>query len=104
MSNTIITVENLGKKYRIQHQGESRRYVALRDVIANKAKGIFSKLKSGKQKAENRNRKMPDRRPRRGHLKGRAAVMEFDGGLDRGAAERAAFSEFWRTKPCGRSP
>ena len=48
----IIRVEGLGKRYRISHQGERQRYVALRDVIAQKARGIFSKLKSAKQKAE----------------------------------------------------
>ena len=48
----IIRVENLGKRYRITHQAEGRRYVALRDVIAEKAKGFFKMLKSGKQKAE----------------------------------------------------
>jgi lipopolysaccharide transport system ATP-binding protein len=47
MSDVIISVENLGKKYRISHQGEKQRYVALRDVIAQKAKGFFKKLKSG---------------------------------------------------------
>jgi lipopolysaccharide transport system ATP-binding protein len=52
MSDVIIRVENLGKKYRISHQGGRQRYVALRDVIAQKSKGIFSKLKSGKQKTE----------------------------------------------------
>jgi len=41
MSDPIIIVENLGKKYRITHQGERQRYVALRDVIAEKAKGLF---------------------------------------------------------------
>jgi lipopolysaccharide transport system ATP-binding protein len=44
MSNdVIISVENLGKKYRISHQGERQRYVALRDVIAQKAKQLFSR-------------------------------------------------------------
>src|SRR6266404_5470224 len=37
MSDYIIRVENLGKKYSIQHQGERERYVALRDVIARGA-------------------------------------------------------------------
>jgi lipopolysaccharide transport system ATP-binding protein len=37
MSDYIIKVENLGKKYSIQHQGERERYVALRDVIARGA-------------------------------------------------------------------
>src|SRR6476619_2824612 len=36
MSDPIITVENLGKRYRIRHQEEGRRYVALRDVLAAK--------------------------------------------------------------------
>lgn len=36
MSNVIISVENLGKKYKIRHQQEQQRYVALRDVVANK--------------------------------------------------------------------
>lgn len=52
MSDIIISVEGLGKKYRIRHQAEGRRYVALRDVIAEKAKGVFGKLKFGKQKTE----------------------------------------------------
>jgi lipopolysaccharide transport system ATP-binding protein len=57
MSEAIITVENLGKRYRISHQGERQRYTALRDVIAEKAKGVFGKLKFGKQKAESRKQK-----------------------------------------------
>src|SRR5262249_54798373 len=40
MSETIITVENLGKKYSIHHQ-RSERYTALRDVITDKAKSFF---------------------------------------------------------------
>jgi lipopolysaccharide transport system ATP-binding protein len=46
MSDAIISVEGLGKKYRISHQGERQRYVALRDVIAEKAKSVVQKLKS----------------------------------------------------------
>jgi lipopolysaccharide transport system ATP-binding protein len=38
MSTPIITVENLGKTYRLEHQGQKRRYTALRDVIAETAK------------------------------------------------------------------
>jgi lipopolysaccharide transport system ATP-binding protein len=52
MSDVIISVEGLGKKYRISHQGERQRYVALRDVIAEKAKQGIQKLKFGKQKTE----------------------------------------------------
>jgi lipopolysaccharide transport system ATP-binding protein len=36
MSDSIIAVENLGKRYRIRHEQEERRYVALRDVLASK--------------------------------------------------------------------
>ena len=36
----MITVENIGKRYRIHHE-VPQRYTALRDVIATKAKGIF---------------------------------------------------------------
>ncbi|HAA01375.1 MAG TPA: hypothetical protein DEP18_07800 [Flavobacteriales bacterium] len=37
----IITVENLSKSYMIRHEGRER-YVALRDVVSNKAKSLFS--------------------------------------------------------------
>src|SRR5438067_4893754 len=46
MSDAIITVENLGKKYSLRHQRKER-YTALRDVIAEKALGFFKNLKSG---------------------------------------------------------
>jgi lipopolysaccharide transport system ATP-binding protein len=36
MSDVIIRAENLGKKYRIRHQHDRQRYVALRDVVADK--------------------------------------------------------------------
>lgn len=39
-SEWVIKVENLGKKYRVRHQ-ESERYVALRDVLAAKAKSLL---------------------------------------------------------------
>jgi len=37
MTDVVIQAEGLGKKYRIRHQGERQRYVALRDVFAGKA-------------------------------------------------------------------
>ncbi|HAJ58573.1 MAG TPA: ABC transporter [Cyanobacteria bacterium UBA8543] len=43
MSDTVIRVENLGKKYIIGHQKQER-YTALRDVIANGAKSVGHKL------------------------------------------------------------
>ncbi len=48
MGDTAVKVENLGKKYIINHQQE--RYTALRDVIANKVKSIGKKkLETGLQ-------------------------------------------------------
>src|SRR5204863_2070103 len=48
MSNLVITIENLGKKYRIRHDDETSlpRYSALRDVIASKFTGLFENRKS----------------------------------------------------------
>lgn len=48
MSDAIIKVENLGKKYRIRHEIKNggMRYKALRDVITEKAVGFFKRLKS----------------------------------------------------------
>lgn len=41
MSEAIITISNLGKKYSISHQAQRQRYVALRDVLSNQLKGWF---------------------------------------------------------------
>jgi lipopolysaccharide transport system ATP-binding protein len=43
MSDYIIKVENLGKKYRITHE-QPERYVALRDVLARSAAGFASSV------------------------------------------------------------
>ena len=48
MSDSIISVENLGKKYRIQHNAERQRYTALRDVIAQKFAAPFKFLRRSK--------------------------------------------------------
>jgi lipopolysaccharide transport system ATP-binding protein len=40
VSNSIITVENLGKKYALRHLRDQR-YIALRDVLVEKATGLF---------------------------------------------------------------
>ena len=54
MSDYIIKVENLGKKYKIRHQQDHQRYVALRDVIASKAaaplRWLPRKVQSAKRK------------------------------------------------------
>lgn len=45
MSNTVVQVENLSKKYFLRHQQEGFiKYKALRDVIANRAKSLGQKL------------------------------------------------------------
>lgn len=41
MAHTVIKVENLSKSYILKHQN-TERYTALRDVISNKAKSLFS--------------------------------------------------------------
>jgi hypothetical protein len=46
VSDAIITVEDLGKKYSIRHERE--RYTALRDVIANRAKSLFRRSGKGR--------------------------------------------------------
>jgi len=46
MSEFAIKVEGLGKKYLIRHQATGRRYVALRDVLADKAKNLFGRRQS----------------------------------------------------------
>jgi lipopolysaccharide transport system ATP-binding protein len=53
MAETVIRVENLGKKYIIGHQKQDR-YTALRDVIANGAKSL------GRQVLKPLSKKMPD--------------------------------------------
>jgi lipopolysaccharide transport system ATP-binding protein len=44
MSEAIISVEHLGKRYRIRHQQQRQRYVALRDVLADRTKSIARRL------------------------------------------------------------
>jgi lipopolysaccharide transport system ATP-binding protein len=46
MSSPIIQVRDLGKSYNISYEGGKESYTALRDVVANKAKKIFSFPKS----------------------------------------------------------
>ncbi len=54
MSDAIIQVENLGKKYIIGHQVErNARYTALRDVIANGAKSFLKSFQKPKAESQN---------------------------------------------------
>ncbi|MEH2319922.1 ABC transporter ATP-binding protein [Nostoc sp.] len=52
MSDTVIRVENLGKKYIIGHQ-QQESYTALRDVIANKVKSFGNLIQNPKSKIQN---------------------------------------------------
>ncbi|MEL6492900.1 MAG: polysaccharide ABC transporter ATP-binding protein [Cyanobacteria bacterium J06621_3] len=47
MPDTVIRVENLGKKYAIGHQQEKQQYTTLRDVIANSSKGLAKRFRRG---------------------------------------------------------
>jgi lipopolysaccharide transport system ATP-binding protein len=51
--DVVIKVEGLGKRYQIRHQAEGRRYVALRDVLAQKLAAPFKFLRRS-QKSEGR--------------------------------------------------
>ena len=46
MSEVIIRVEGIGKKYRLRHE-RVERYTALRDVIAAKVRGMFIRSEAG---------------------------------------------------------
>lgn len=52
MSDAIITVEGLGKRYSLSHLRDQR-YVALRDVLVEKATRFFRKRKTETKKSEN---------------------------------------------------
>jgi len=45
MSDIVIKVENLGKRYIIGHQAENGGYVTFRDVLRQKARGFWHKTK-----------------------------------------------------------
>lgn len=47
MSDVVIRAEGIGKSYLIGHKSNER-YVTLRDVIANKTKGLWSKIRSSR--------------------------------------------------------
>jgi lipopolysaccharide transport system ATP-binding protein len=52
MSQSIIKVENLGKKYILGHQKQEK-YTALRDVIAHGAKSVIQKITNSKFQVNN---------------------------------------------------
>jgi len=69
MSDAIIQVENLGKRYLIQHQQQGTRYVALRDIIAAR---FAAPMRWFRSRAENRVTAGPHRL-----VAGRASVGDF---------------------------
>lgn len=54
MSDAIIQVENLSKKYILEHRQEGKRYVALRDVLTNRARSLTSTLNPFNRNKKNR--------------------------------------------------
>jgi len=60
MSDTVIRVENLSKKYVLSHQQEGQQYKALRDVIADGAKSLLKAVnpltQNSKLKTQNSSR------------------------------------------------
>lgn len=50
MSDAIVRVENLGKKYRLNHERKEK-YTALRDVVANKVRQLRTKTLDSKRKS-----------------------------------------------------
>ena len=56
MADTVIKVENLSKNYILSHQQQERSYKALRDVMADGAKSLFSKIQNPKSKIQNPSR------------------------------------------------
>ncbi|HQZ43612.1 MAG TPA: ATP-binding cassette domain-containing protein, partial [Flavobacteriales bacterium] len=51
MAGTIIEVTDLGKKFTLHHK-QQERYTALRDVLSNKARGLFKSGSSPATKSE----------------------------------------------------
>jgi len=58
MSDIAVRVENLGKKYRLNHQAAhgARKYTALRDVLAESVTAPFRALWRGNSQVANKNR------------------------------------------------
>jgi lipopolysaccharide transport system ATP-binding protein len=77
MSEAVITVENLGKKYQLRHRAERQRYQALRDVLADGTKSVVKRLWSA----------------------ARSFPLRLDRGEGQGEVSRTASTEdFWALK------
>jgi lipopolysaccharide transport system ATP-binding protein len=49
--STVVRVENLGKRYILNHQAKGESYISLRDVVADSVKNAFKKnqIKSSRE-------------------------------------------------------
>src|SRR5438874_10904278 len=81
MSDTIISVERLGKRYSLRHLRDQR-YVALRDVLVEKATGLFRRSPKGRSKIE-------DRRS------GNGSRLALDSNLPSSNSQLPRTEEFW---------
>jgi len=52
MSEAIITVEGLGKRYRLGASGSGERSIALRDVIASSVSAPFRRLRERRSRSQ----------------------------------------------------
>src|SRR5688572_19977048 len=59
MSEFIITVDRLGKKYRISHEHGRYQYVALRDVIAKSLRSVGTTLRDRMRPSAERASRLP---------------------------------------------
>lgn len=96
MSDAIITVDKLGKKYSLRHQGDGR-YVALRDILTDKAKSIFRGNTGNRARAGSRN--LTSDSPTDGFAAANlgplpATPKQGEGGT----SPRASHEEFWALK------
>jgi lipopolysaccharide transport system ATP-binding protein len=52
MSDWIVRVESVGKRYRLRHQQARGSYVTIREVVSERVKGLFRKQKSSSARTE----------------------------------------------------
>src|SRR2546430_6330676 len=92
MSEAIITVENLGKKYSLRHLRDQR-YVALRDVLVEKATGLFRRLPKGRSKIASGSVEPTARREDR--RSGNGSGLAPDSNLPSSNSQLPRTEEFW---------
>src|SRR5256886_3168090 len=95
MSEAIITVENLGKKYSLRHLRDQR-YVALRDVLVEKATGLFRRLPKGRSKIASGSVEPTARREDR--RSGNGSGLAPDSNLPSSNSQLPRTEDFWALK------